>query len=67
MYQLPKSNPWLMTKYPNRNTGMFLKYLLNPHNYQAIRTRLLDPKHTTLKPAIKQASETFLISDDTGL
>lgn len=56
-----------MTKYPDRNTGMFLKYLLNLHNYQAIRTHLLDPKHTTLKPAIKQASETFPISDDTGL
>lgn len=56
-----------MTKYPARNTGMFLKYLLNLHNYQAIRTHLLDPKHTTFKPAIKQASETFPISDDTGL
>lgn len=41
--------------------------MLNLHDYQAVRTHLLDTKHTMLKSAIQQASETFPISDDTGL
>lgn len=68
MYQLPKSNLWRMTKYPDIGVAeCFLKYLLNLHNYQAIHTHLLDPKHTMLKPAIKRTSDTFPILDDTGL
>ena len=65
-YQLPKYSPCLKAKdFWQEFLNVF--EILNLQDYQAVYIHLLDPKRAMLKSVIKQASETFPISDDTGL